>query len=69
LRWKDGWIVRRGLERKEEVVFGVGVSGFLDELLLDSVVKLCCPRQFENSGLCVQEDGNFPQSGGEMLGK
>jgi hypothetical protein len=40
-------------------VFGVGVLGFLDELLLDSVVKLCCPRQFENSGLCVQEDGRL----------
>ena len=48
-------------------MFGVGVLGFLDELLLDSVVKLCCPRQFENSGLCVQEDENFPQRRGEML--
>jgi hypothetical protein len=33
--------------------------GVLDELVLDPVVKLCCPRQFENSGLCVQEDGRF----------
>ena len=40
-------------------MFGVGVLGFLDELLLDSVVKLCCLRQFENFGLCVQEDGRF----------
>jgi hypothetical protein len=40
-------------------VFWVGVLGFLDELFLDSVVKLCCRRQFENSGLCGQEDGRF----------
>ena len=40
-------------------MFGVGVLGFLDELLLDSAVKLCCPRQFENSGLYVQGDGRF----------
>jgi len=40
-------------------MFGVGVLEFLDELLLDSVVKLCCPRQFENSGLSVQEYGRF----------
>jgi len=46
----DGGIVRGGLERKGRVVFWVGVLGFLDELLLDSVVKLCCPRQFENLG-------------------
>ena len=40
-------------------MFGVGVLGFLDELLLDSLVKLCCQRQFENSGLSVQEKGRF----------
>lgn len=40
-------------------MFWVGVLGFLDELSLDFVVKLCCPGQFENSGLCVQEDGKF----------
>jgi hypothetical protein len=45
-------------------VFGVGELGFLDELLLDSVVKLCCPRQFENSGLSVQD---FPRRGGVMF--
>jgi hypothetical protein len=40
-------------------VFGVGVLGFLDELLHGSVVKLCCLRQFENSGLSVQVYGRF----------